>query len=129
MHCFTDKTMPMPGTSGRKGVAGLGWSVLAAAVVGVAVGLTPVKPAQAAINVAVCEQAAEAANNFYNQALANTKLYPTAKDAAAGAERYVVRRIREESGTTSIRTRADAIDECATRTTKGKRHYGGLLIF
>lgn len=107
----------------------LGKSVLAAALFGVAVTLAPVKPAEAAINVAVCEQAAEAANNFYKQALANTKLYPTKADAAAGAERYFVRRIREESAKTSIRSRSDAIDECATRTTKGKGHYGGLLIF
>lgn len=122
MMSFANQT-----TSGHRATA-IGRTLFAAALLGVAVNLAPVKDAHATISVAVCEQAIEAANNFYAQASANKKLYPTLKDAKEGADRYFRRRIRDESGKT-IKSRADGIAECATRTTKGKRHYGGLFTY
>jgi len=87
-------------------------------------------PAAQALTAAECVQAQESAQNFYEQARKNTKLYATEEAARAGAQAYFARRIMAELGnskTGTIKDYDEAVEHCRRRKAPHIAKLVGLL--
>ncbi|KUF11883.1 hypothetical protein [Pseudoponticoccus marisrubri] len=95
-----------------------------------ALALAPLPAAATSLTAAECVQAQDSALNYYKQAKANTKLFPTEADAKRGAQTYFARRIMAELGQTKTATHADyteAVEHCRRKTAGDISKLIGLL--